>query len=131
MTQTGHFLFWWEWVDSNHLRLKPTDLQSAPALQLRRTPRTFCASLLSQMHDTGFLALAIASVKIRGAGSGTRTRISSLEGLRTSPCTMPAKGHWIILYIYQKASIYLWCVAYCLLILHNYRTLTLAQILAI
>ena len=26
----------------------------------------------------------------RGAGSGTRTRISSLEGLRTSPCTMPA-----------------------------------------
>ena len=39
----GHFLFWWEWVDSNHLRLKPTDLQSAPALQLRRTPRTFFA----------------------------------------------------------------------------------------
>lgn len=32
------FIFWWEWVDSNHLRLKPTDLQSAPALQLRRTP---------------------------------------------------------------------------------------------
>ena len=25
-----------------------------------------------------------------GAGSGTRTRISSLEGLHTSPCTMPA-----------------------------------------
>ena len=25
-------------MDSNHLRLKPTDLQSAPALQLRRTP---------------------------------------------------------------------------------------------
>ena len=63
----GHFLFWWEWVDSNHLRLKPTDLQSAPALQLRRTPRT-----------------------LFGAGSGTRTRTSSLEGLRTSPCTMPA-----------------------------------------
>ena len=34
----GRFVFWWEWVDSNHLRLKPTDLQSAPALQLRRTP---------------------------------------------------------------------------------------------
>ena len=30
--------FWWEWVDSNHLSLKTTDLQSAPALQLRRTP---------------------------------------------------------------------------------------------
>ena len=40
MTQTGHFLFWWEWVDSNHLSRKTTDLQSAPALQLRRTPRT-------------------------------------------------------------------------------------------
>ena len=38
MTQTGHFLFWWEWVDSNHLSRKTTDLQSAPALQLRRTP---------------------------------------------------------------------------------------------
>ena len=31
-------IFWWEWLDSNQLRLKPTDLQSAPALQLRRTP---------------------------------------------------------------------------------------------
>lgn len=35
-----HFLFWWEWVDSNHLSRKTTDLQSAPALQLRRTPKT-------------------------------------------------------------------------------------------
>ena len=35
------FLFWWEWVDSNHLSRKTTDLQSAPALQLRRTPRTY------------------------------------------------------------------------------------------
>ena len=34
----GYFYFWWEWLDSNQLRLKPTDLQSAPALQLRRTP---------------------------------------------------------------------------------------------
>lgn len=33
-------IFWWEWVDSNHLSRKTTDLQSAPALQLRRTPRT-------------------------------------------------------------------------------------------
>ena len=41
MTQMGHFLFWWEWVDSNHLSRKTTDLQSAPALQLRRTPKTF------------------------------------------------------------------------------------------
>ena len=41
----GTFLFWWEWVDSNHLRLKPTDLQSAPALQLRRTPNLYSARL--------------------------------------------------------------------------------------
>ena len=34
-------IFWWEWVDSNHLSRKTTDLQSAPALQLRRTPKTF------------------------------------------------------------------------------------------
>lgn len=31
-----------------------------------------------------------AAVKILGAGSGNRTRISSLEGLHTSLCTMPA-----------------------------------------
>ena len=41
-------IFWWEWVDSNHLRLKPTDLQSAPALQLRRTPRTFLSAFAWQ-----------------------------------------------------------------------------------
>ncbi len=34
-------VLWWEWVDSNHLSRKTTDLQSAPALQLRRTPKTF------------------------------------------------------------------------------------------
>lgn len=75
--------FWWEWVDSNHLRLKPTDLQSAPALQLRRTPNL-------------------------GAGSGNRTRISSLEGLHTSLCTMPAtnKSVPIIIHISKNASIY-------------------------
>ena len=42
-TKTDHLVglcFWWEWVDSNHLSRKTTDLQSAPALQLRRTPRT-------------------------------------------------------------------------------------------
>ena len=44
----------------------------------------------SLRRGTQFSILAIASVKIGGAGSGTRTRISSLEGLRTSPCTMPA-----------------------------------------
>ena len=99
MTRLGHFLFWWEWVDSNHLRLKPTDLQSVPALQLRRTPRTFYPPARNKQRQpvfaslrrgTQFSILAIASVKIGGAGSGTRTRISSLEGLRTSPCTMPA-----------------------------------------
>lgn len=64
--------YWWEWLDSNQLRLKPTDLQSAPALQLRRTPN------LSKI------------ISYLGAGSGNRTRISSLEGLHTSLCTMPA-----------------------------------------
>ena len=39
-TQKGGLCFWWEWVDSNHLSRKTTDLQSAPALQLRRTPKT-------------------------------------------------------------------------------------------
>ena len=39
-THLGGYIFWWEWVDSNHLSRKTTDLQSAPALQLRRTPRT-------------------------------------------------------------------------------------------
>lgn len=37
---------WWEWLDSNQLRLKPTDLQSAPALQLRRTPELIRHMLL-------------------------------------------------------------------------------------
>ena len=34
-------------MDSNHLRLKPTDLQSAPALQLRRTPNLWTTTKLS------------------------------------------------------------------------------------
>ena len=46
----GCFLFWWEWVDSNHLRLKPTDLQSAPALQLRRTPNLYSARLRQRLR---------------------------------------------------------------------------------
>lgn len=38
----GRFVFWWEWLDSNQLSHKTTDLQSAPALQLRRTPNLSC-----------------------------------------------------------------------------------------
>ena len=74
-------LFWWEWLDSNQLRLKPTDLQSAPALQLRRTPN-------------------------HGAGRGNRTLISSLEGLHTSLCTMPATNckHRDYIPIYNKCK---------------------------
>ncbi len=110
MTHLGHFLFWWEWVDSNHLSRKTTDLQSAPALQLRRTPRTLF-SPISQQTKTARLRFAAAlnfcnralcarqlkfvachpkPLAKGGAGSGNRTRISSLEGLHTSPCTMPA-----------------------------------------
>ena len=29
---------WWEWLESNQLSHKTTDLQSAPALRLRRAP---------------------------------------------------------------------------------------------
>ena len=36
---------------------------------------------------------------ISGASSGTRTRISSLEGLRTSPCTMLATNSKLYYYI--------------------------------
>ena len=49
---------------------KTTDLQSAPALRLRRAPRTVLfTNWISQN---------------RGASSGNRTRISSLEGLHSS-----------------------------------------------
>lgn len=51
-TKTDHLVglcFWWEWVDSNHLSRKTTDLQSAPALQLRRTPKTFAHFRLGEM----------------------------------------------------------------------------------
>ena len=44
--------FWWEWVDSNHLSRKTTDLQSAPALQLRRTPREWCEQRESERIRT-------------------------------------------------------------------------------
>ena len=127
-------------MDSNHLRLKPTDLQSAPALQLRRTPNLVknCQKLedamilmqanVQSVHDRNqnqadsifhnFLVRAAGNRAYKnttscvisnelmfasqgyptqlhltcslGAGSGNRTRISSLEGLHTSLCTMPA-----------------------------------------
>ena len=48
---------------------KTTDLQSAPALRLRRAPETFT-------H--------VFAVQIHGASRGNRTLISSLEGLHSS-----------------------------------------------
>ena len=48
--------FWWEWLDSNQLRLKPTDLQSAPALQLRRTPNL--VKIVKKREDTTILIKA-------------------------------------------------------------------------
>ena len=80
----SNIVIWWEWVDSNHLSRKTTDLQSAPALQLRRTPRTFLSAFAKASVDTEFSDLACASVKIRGASRGNRTLISSLEGLHSS-----------------------------------------------
>ena len=60
---------------------------------------------------------------ILGAGSGNRTRISSLEGLHTSLCTMPATNSKPCDYILNKNKIkrYLflsiinhWCFIYCI-----------------
>ena len=42
---------------------------------------------------------------IPGASSGTRTRISSLEGLRTSPCTMLASNSKQVDYILIQIKI--------------------------
>ena len=72
------FYFWWERLDSNQLSRTTTDLQSAPALQLRRAPLNF------------FLDRTPEALAKGGAGRGNRTLISSLEGLHTSLCTMPA-----------------------------------------
>ncbi len=52
------YIFWWEWVDSNHLSRKTTDLQSAPALQLRRTPRTLFSPIFTQQTKTARLRFA-------------------------------------------------------------------------
>ena len=87
-TFTVRCIFWWEWVDSNHLSRKTTDLQSAPALQLRRTPKTPFSPVFTIWRK--FVACHPKPLAKGGAGSGNRTRISSLEGLHTSLCTMPA-----------------------------------------
>ena len=42
---------------------------------------------------------------VLGAGSGNRTRISSLEGLHTSLCTMPATNSELSDYISNKNKI--------------------------
>ena len=67
---------------------------------------SFCPPPPRLRRDTEFSTLAIASVKIRGAGSGNRTRISSLEGLHTSLCTMPAtnskQSNYILLFPKRK-----------------------------
>ena len=91
----GRFLFWWGWVDSNHLSHKTTDLQSAPALQLRRTP-----NLLEEQKKKSLVLHLIL-----GASSGNRTRISSLEGLHTSLCTMPATNSKPCDYILNQIKI--------------------------
>ena len=62
------FLFWWEWVDSNHLSRKTTDLQSAPALQLRRTPTSLVRAAgiepAFQAWKACILALELCSQRI-------------------------------------------------------------------
>lgn len=77
---------------------KTTDLQSAPALRLRRAPETFYLSSFAnytslKLRVTGCCGRTLdfrnrvpghAITKIRGASRGNRTLISSLEGLHSS-----------------------------------------------
>ena len=76
---------------------KTTDLQSAPALRLRRAPETLFVRLchfvkISWRKHQGYgvtldfcnRVLLHAITKTRGASRGNRTLISSLEGLHSS-----------------------------------------------
>ena len=90
--QTGRFVFWWVRVDSDHLR---------HSQQIYSLPR---------LSNSGAHPELILTCHTKcGAGSGTRTRTSSLEGLRTSPCTMPAinqeQTDYILIYTKIKSKV--------------------------
>ena len=76
--------FWWEWVDSNHLSRKTTDLQSAPALQLRRTPTSL-----------------VRAAGIEPAFQAWKACILALE-----LCSQRIQSPLIISYFFPNASIY-------------------------
>ena len=82
--------FWWEWVDSNHLSRKTTDLQSAPALQLRRTPTSL-----------------VRAAGIEPAFQAWKACILALE-----LCSQQIQSPLIISYFLPNASIYSICQIY-------------------
>ena len=61
---------------------------SGVSQQIYSLPRLSNSGARPELFLSAYSGFALA--KTDGAGSGTRTRISSLEGLRTSPCTTPA-----------------------------------------
>lgn len=83
-------IFWWEWVDSNHLSRKTTDLQSAPALQLRRTPTSL-----------------VRAAGIEPAFQAWKACILALE-----LCSQQIQSPMIISYFFPNASIYSGAVFY-------------------
>ena len=90
-TQKGGLCFWWEWVDSNHLSRKTTDLQSAPALQLRRTPNL----------ARTFLSFLVRAAGIEPAFQAWKACILALE-----LCSQRFSSPLIISYFLTNASIY-------------------------
>ena len=86
------FYLWWEWVDSNHLSRKTTDLQSAPALQLRRTPKTFW--------------LRPPQIVVRAAGIEPAFQAWKACILALELCSQRFSSPLIISYFLTNASVY-------------------------
>ncbi len=97
--------FWWEWVDSNHLRLKPTDLQSAPALQLRRTPNH---TKLFRVYNTHYIHLFCKCKQfflVRAAGLEPAYQAWKACVLALVLCPRNAR---ILYYIFGKNQVHIW-----------------------
>lgn len=97
-THSGRYFSWWEWLDSNQLRLKPTDLQSAPALQLRRTP-----NLVNCNH--GWIQILVRAAGIEPAFQAWKACI-----LAFVLCPQQIESVVIIYHFSQNASVY--CVSH-------------------
>ena len=127
-------LFWWEWLDciipifaialwapfacgSNQSSLcdfPAGSLLSLPKPQKNRPKGRFFSGGSGWIRTSSGLSQQIYSLPrlsnsgarpILGAGSGNRTRISSLEGLHTSLCTMPATNSKLYDYILLQIKI--------------------------